>query len=325
MNMFDRLKNVIDTQISKMFLQQMYEKGISVFRAKFGQQFKGYDELLTQASYVLTNSNPYIDFPRPMLHKTVPIGGITISLDRKKTALNETWNTILSERRYTVLISFGTVSKAAFMPEKYKKGLLEVFKSMQDTTFLWKYEGTEIDLANIPNVYLNTWFPQYALLSDNRLTAFITHAGLGSVTEAAFLGKPTIFIPVFSDQARNAKMMVRHRGGILMSKFDLEHPSKLRENLRLIINDPSYAENAKRLSDLLLNQPFTAKELAVKHCEFAARFGRTTNLDAYGRHLSFVQYYLIDVFSIIGLILSVVLFLTFKIVNTLLLNTQKTK
>ncbi|KHJ83681.1 hypothetical protein OESDEN_16618 [Oesophagostomum dentatum] len=57
----------------------------------------------------------------------------------------------------------------------------------------------------------------------------------------------------------------------------------------------NYARNAKRLSEMLLNQPVSAKQLLIRHCEFTAKFGRMPNLDPYGRQLSFVQYYLIDV------------------------------
>ncbi|KIH61779.1 hypothetical protein ANCDUO_07940 [Ancylostoma duodenale] len=46
---------------------------------------------------------------------------------------------------------------------------------------------------------------------------------------------------------------------------------------------------------MLLNQPFSAKHLLIRHCEFAAKFGRLPNLDPYGRQLSFIQYYLLDV------------------------------
>ncbi|KAK6040477.1 hypothetical protein COOONC_22019 [Cooperia oncophora] len=266
----------------------LFTKEIHVFKEKFGPKFKNYEEILADTSYVFTNSNPYLDYPRPMLHKTVPIGGIAVHIDPKKNELSKKWDSILNERNTTVLVSFGSVAKAIYMPDEYKENLLEVFKSMPETTFIWKYEaeGSQI-AAQLENVHVSTWVPQNALLADPRLTAFITHGGLGSTTELAHLGKPAIL-------TRNAHMLAKHGGGIVLSKFALEHPQMLTKALKKIFNDASFSHNAKRLSQMLLNQPISAKQLLVRHCEFAAKFGRLPNLDPYGRQLSFFQYYLID-------------------------------
>ncbi|PIO59503.1 hypothetical protein TELCIR_19033, partial [Teladorsagia circumcincta] len=150
-------------------------------------------EILADASYVFTNSNPYLDYPRPMLHKTVPLGGLAVHIDAEKNVLSKEWDSILSERNTTVLVSFGSVAKSIYMPDEYRNTLLEVFESMPETTFIWKYEseGSQI-AAHLKNVHLSTWVPQNALLADPRLTAFISHGGLGSITELAHLGKPAI-------------------------------------------------------------------------------------------------------------------------------------
>ncbi|PIO72240.1 hypothetical protein TELCIR_05848, partial [Teladorsagia circumcincta] len=136
----------------------------------------GQKEILADASYVFTNSNPYLDYPRPMLHKTVPLGGLAVHIDAEKNVLSKEWDSILSERNTTVLVSFGSVAKSIYMPDEY-----------------------------------------------------------------------------------------------------------------------SFSQNAKRLSEMLINQPISAKQLLIRHSEFAAKFGRLPNLDPYGRHLSMIEYYLIDI------------------------------
>ncbi|PIO62702.1 hypothetical protein TELCIR_15727, partial [Teladorsagia circumcincta] len=167
---------------------------------------------------------------------------------------------------------------------------------MPETTFIWKYESEGSQMAaHLKNVHLSTWVPQNALLADPRLTAFITHGGLGSATELAHLGKPAILVPIFADQTRNAHMLAKHGGGIVLNKVNLEHPQVLRESLRKIFDDASFSQNAKRLSEMLINQPISAKQLLIRHSEFAAKFGRLPNLDPYGRHLSMIEYYLIDI------------------------------
>ncbi|KAK6019619.1 glycosyltransferase family 28 protein [Ostertagia ostertagi] len=273
--------------MGQRFFSSIFNEEIKVLRAKFGPQFRDYAEILADSSYVFTNSNPYLDYPRPMLHKTVPLGGITVHTDPRKNVLTKEWDRILSERNTTVLVSFGTVAKSIYMPDEYKRTLLEVFESLPETTFIFKYEDESSQMAaHLKNVHLSSWVPQNALLADPRLTAFITHGGLGSVIELAYLGKPAIFIPIFADQTRNAHMLSKHGGGIVLNKVALEHPQLLRESLRRIFNDASFSRNAKRLSQMLINQPISAKELLIRHSEFAAKFGRLPNLDPYGRQLS---------------------------------------
>ncbi|VDP13529.1 unnamed protein product [Heligmosomoides polygyrus] len=261
-----------------------------------------------------------------MLHKTVPIGGIAVSIDPKKNVLSKEWDSILNERSNTVFVSFGSVAKSIYMPDKYRNTLLEVFGSMPNTTFIWKYEEEGSTLAaHLKNVHLSTWVPQNALLGDPRLTAFITHGGLGSITELAHMGKPAVLIPVFADQTRNAHMFAKHGGGIVLTKDDLELPQRLRDALHSIFNDASYSMSAKRLSEMLLNQPISAKQLLVQHAEFAARFGRLPNLDPYGRHLSFIEYFLIDIVFVAVAIVAVVGFVVVKIIRKCFSLTVKTK
>ncbi|RCN43360.1 hypothetical protein ANCCAN_10624 [Ancylostoma caninum] len=212
------------------------------------------------------------------------------------------------------------------MPHEYRNTLLKVFESMPDTTFIMKYEEEGSKIAeHLPNVHLSTWFPQNALLADPRLTVFVTHGGLGSTTELAHQGKPAILIPIFADQQRNAHMFAKHGGGIVLKKSDLEDPQKLRDSISTILKDARYSRDAKRLSEMLLNQPISAKQLLIRHCEFAAKFGRLPNLDPYGRQLSFVQYYLLDVILAVVSVIAMIIYVGFRFLKRCLSISVKTK
>ncbi|KAE9414423.1 hypothetical protein Angca_002752, partial [Angiostrongylus cantonensis] len=328
MNFFGRLENFVNVFLGNIFFTRTYDEEIKVFRAKFGQQFKGYDELISKASFVFTNSNPYLDYPRPVLHKTVPIGGIAVAVDSKNNELSKSY----TAKRWNKKL--------------FRKTLLKVFETMPETTFIWKYEEEGSTIAkHLKNVYLSTWVPQKALLADARLTVFITHGGLGSTMELAYMGKPAILesqkyklqrcniielasffqIPIFADQTRNANMFSKHGCGIVLMKHQLEHPQKLRDSLIKIFNDASFSENARLLSEILRNQPIGPKQLLVKHSEFAARFGTIPNLDPYGRHLFLFEYYLIDVLLVCVFAFLLVVFVIVKLLKKCLSLRGKTK
>ncbi|ULT88067.1 hypothetical protein L3Y34_007338 [Caenorhabditis briggsae] len=105
------------------------------------------------------------------------------------------------------------------MSQNYKENLLEVFRSEPNVTFIWKYESNDVSFAEgLENVDLVKWAPQTALLNDKRLSAFLSHGGLGSTIETVFLGKPTIMVPIFFDQCRNANMLSRLGTSITLQK-----------------------------------------------------------------------------------------------------------
>ncbi|KJH39620.1 hypothetical protein DICVIV_14501 [Dictyocaulus viviparus] len=120
MDIVERFMNMANVILGKILFSQTFIREINVFRAKFGAQFKDYNELIAKSSFIFTNSNPYLDYPRPTIHKTVSIGGITIDVKQKINKLPEKWNAVLNERNTTVLVSFGSVAKSIFMPDKYK-------------------------------------------------------------------------------------------------------------------------------------------------------------------------------------------------------------
>ena len=64
-----------------------------------------------------------------------------------------------------MFLSFGSLAKSCEMPVEYKKNLIEVFKSLPNVTFIWKYETDDVKFAEgIDNVKFVKWAPQTALL-----------------------------------------------------------------------------------------------------------------------------------------------------------------
>ncbi|GMT12928.1 hypothetical protein PFISCL1PPCAC_4225, partial [Pristionchus fissidentatus] len=139
--------------------------------------------------------------------------------------------------------------------------------------------------SSLPNLVLTSWMPQNDLLNDDRLTAFITHGGMGSTQETAVRGKPGVFIPLFGDQPRNAGMMEYNGVGKVVDKLDLVNPDIVEaavkdvlanETCVYIINIISdlhgtsrYRKNVRRISKMLAKKPFKARELMIKLALFS--------------------------------------------------------
>ncbi|EFO92054.1 hypothetical protein CRE_13084 [Caenorhabditis remanei] len=293
MSFSERLINSISIPIMNTFLPKREFKS---FRPPYS--FIEMASMEPLSSFIFTNSNPYIDYPRPTLEKNDQIGGISVDIEKlRNVKVDEKWDRILNLRSKAVLISFGSFMLSKDMPLEYKKALARAMATLPEVTFIWKYESDDtISFAQgIENIHFSKWIPQTALLADSRLSAFFTHGGLGSVNEVSYLGKPTILCPIFADQMRNAKMLARHNGSIEISKYKLADSNKIEEVLRTILFDKSYRLASETLALQLANQPMKPKELLLRHAEFAARFGRLPSLDPYSRQMSFIEYFLIDI------------------------------
>lgn len=136
-----------------------------------------------RAPFMFMNSNPYLDYARPILTKTVLIGGISVNVTQlKQKKLNEKYDKIISERQQNILISFGSMIFSKDMPDVYKwvflnenwvescilfyrNTLVQVIKSFPNVTFIWKYEEDDVSFAkHLPNLHFSKWVPQTALL-----------------------------------------------------------------------------------------------------------------------------------------------------------------
>ncbi|CAP28949.2 Protein CBG09665 [Caenorhabditis briggsae] len=277
------------------------------------------NEIQSKAPFVFFNSNPFLDFPRPTLTKTIAIGGISVNVTQMRLEkLSSEYDQIMSQRKKNVLISFGSMLRSCEMPDEYKNMIIRVVEQHPEATFIWKYESEDLDFAkNVKNLHFSKWVPQTALLADSRLSAFITHAGLGSVNELSYLGKPAILIPIFADQLRNAKMLARHNGSITLERRDLGNFERLEKAVDSILNDESYQKYANRLAHQLESQPFSPHDLLVKYAEYGAKFGELPSLDPYYRKMSFFSFYMIDIFLFLFFVLiSIVSVLTFSITHS---------
>ncbi|KAF8356754.1 hypothetical protein PRIPAC_91749 [Pristionchus pacificus] len=317
MSFSQRAFNVFNYFIYKDFVYHAVDRYQTMFD-EYQKGFPGVVDLMALNSLYFLNSDPLVDFPRPSAARVIDIGGVAVSNGHKE--LNETWSSILSLRPRTVLMSFGTLAKAYSMPEEYKESIRATARAMPDVTFIWKYERPSHNVSQgIPNLIEATWVPQNDMLNDHRLSLFVTHCGQGSTTEANYAGVPLVIVPVVLDQIRNAYAMERRGLGVVVEKSQLATPKTFMDAVKKVMEDESYKKRALDTAQMLREKPFTGRELFVRNMEFLAVHGPLRQLDHYGRELSFIQYYAIDVIGALLItmlsIVGVVGYIVYRIVK----------
>ncbi|KAF8382679.1 hypothetical protein PRIPAC_71821, partial [Pristionchus pacificus] len=300
MSFIDRVMNTL----AYLRMDNFVEYNLDLYQALFGKsmsQAPNIRDLMRNSSLVFMNSDPVVDFPKLTSPRVIDIGGISVHGGHDE--LDEYWSSVLSHRNHTIFMSFGTFVKSHLMPAAYKETIRETAKKFPDVTFVWKYEKPEHNIsAGIDNLVETTWAPQHDLLQDPRLTAFITHGGQGSITESAGAGVPLICIGVTADQLRNARQVERNGVGIMLNKDDLGSMGPLEKAIERVLKDKSYKNNAVTLAHMIADRPFSMKDVFVKNMEFMVKYGPHHRLQHYGSQLSFIQYYLIDVFAFLALL-----------------------
>lgn len=106
------------------------------------------------------------------------------------------------------------------------------------------------------------WVPQSALLGDDRVRAFVTHAGSGSTQEAIWFGKPMLCIPLAWDQYYNARVVELLGAGLRHTKSG-RGQARLRRKLSTVVSDPKLAERSTQLGGELRQAEGTEPILAL--------------------------------------------------------------
>ncbi|XP_069313219.1 UDP-glucuronosyltransferase 2A1 isoform X2 [Eulemur rufifrons] len=166
---------------------------------------------------------------------------------------------------------------------------------------LWRYGGKKpATLGN--NTQLYDWIPQNDLLGHPKTKAFITHGGTNGIYEAIYHGIPMVGVPMFADQPDNIAHM-KAKGAAVEVNLNTMSSADLLNALRAVINEPSYKENAMRLSRIHHDQPVKPLDRAVFWIEFVMRHKGAKHLRPAAHNLTWFQYHSLDV---IGFLLACV-------------------
>jgi UDP:flavonoid glycosyltransferase YjiC (YdhE family) len=275
------------------------------------------EDYAPHSSYHFVNTDEHLDYVQPITHKVIYIGGLRLS---EPKPLQAEFEQIAKQSvRGMVLISFGTVALSSKMPNQTKTEFVEFISNFPDITFIWKYETPEDNyVPQMSNLVLSQWVPQSDLLAHPKMLAFITHAGMNSVSEAAHRGVPMLTIPLFGDQQRNAQMVKFREIGRVVRRSELTARTLTKELNNLIAKDSIYRPSAQHLSQMIQNKPFPTPDRVVKLTEHAIRFDVSENLDLYARKLNTMEYYGLDIYVPLAFALTFTLY-SFYFISTRLL------
>ncbi|XP_076993138.1 UDP-glucuronosyltransferase 2A3-like [Tamandua tetradactyla] len=254
------------------------------------------------------------EYPRPYLPNFEFVGGLHC---KPAKPLPKEMEEFVQSSGEDGVVVFSLGSMVKNLP-KEKANLIASALAQIPQKVLWRYKGKEPTTLGA-NTRLYDWIPQNDLLGHPKTRAFVTHGGMNGIYEAIYHGVPLVGIPLFVDQPDNILNM-KAKGAAVDVSIDTMTSADLLRALRTVINEPSYKENAMRLSKIHHDQPIKPLDRAVFWIEFVMRHKGAKHLRPAAHDLTWLQYHSLDV---IGFLLACVATTIFLVTKSCLFFCQK--
>ncbi|XP_062991386.1 2-hydroxyacylsphingosine 1-beta-galactosyltransferase isoform X2 [Elgaria multicarinata webbii] len=290
MTLLERLKNTIVYLFSRIGVSFLvlpkYERIMQKYNVEPARSMY---ELVHESSFWMLCTDVALEFPRPTLPNVVYVGGI---LTKPASPLPEdlqTWVDGANENGF-VLVSFGAGVK--YLAEDIAHKLAHALARLPQR-IIWRFSGNKPrNLGN--NTKLMEWLPQNDLLGHSNIKAFLSHGGLNSIFETMYHGVPVVGIPLFGDHYDTMTRVQAKGMGILLN-WKTVTDDELYNTLVKVINDPSYRQQAQKLSEIHKDQPDHPVDRTVYWINYILRHNGAQHLRAAVYTVSLYQYFLLDI------------------------------
>lgn len=212
-----------------------------------------FTEIRRNVSLVLLNSITTIEAPRPLMPHIINVGGLITRPENSEELPRNLQLYLDNATLGAVFVSFGSFFKNSKLPSNVVQSILGAISELSDIKFLLKADNDFISLyPNVSsNVLIHSWFPQKAILKHSNVKGFVNHAGLNSVQESIFYGKPIVGIPFAYDQFAYARWAHEKGYGIEL-KLDQITRDTLKSAIQDIVNNSRFVELSNfRSSELI--------------------------------------------------------------------------
>ncbi|XP_066135941.1 UDP-glucuronosyltransferase 2A3 isoform X2 [Saccopteryx bilineata] len=297
MTFLERVKNLMLSIFFDFWLQQFDSQLWDQFYSEALGKPTTLCETMGKAEIWLMRTYWDFEFPRPYLPNFEFVGGLHCK--PAKPLPKEMEEFVQSSGKHGVVV-FSLGSMVKNLTEEKANRIASALAQIPQKV-LWRYGGEKpATLGDNTRIY--DWIPQNDLLGHPKAKAFITHGGTNGIYEAIYHGIPMVGVPMFADQHDNIAHM-KAKGAAVEVNINTMTSADLLNALRIIINEPSYKENAMRLSRIHHDQPVKPLDRAVFWIEFVMRHKGAKHLRPAAHNLTWVQYHSLDV---IGFLLACV-------------------
>lgn len=182
----------------------------------FGDHLESLEEIQSNTKLFLVNTNPVIDSVPPLPPNVVPVGAVQLDRAGGLAEDHPIRMFLDASKNGVVVFSLGAGLFTPALTREEDEVFLDVFKSLYQYDFLWKYDKRE-KLECPRNVLMMDWLQsQHLILQHPKVRLFITNGGPLSIQEAVYAAVPLIGIPMRLDQRQRLTRMQREGAAQLL-------------------------------------------------------------------------------------------------------------
>nr|AVT42215.1 UDP-glucuronosyltransferase 40AC1 [Lissorhoptrus oryzophilus] len=292
MTYFQRMKNALFNAIYNINQHLIFYPRQNKLLKKYLPNAPDLHDALFNVSLVLLNTHESIAFASSYVPCMKAIGGFHVKLPKRLPI--ELENYFNNSKNGVIYFSLGSNVKSKDLPKQTREGIIKAFSKLKENV-LWKYEDDNLPVDLPSNVRIEKWFPQQDILAHPKLKLFITHAGYASTIEAVYHGVPIIAIPIFGDQRMNAVYAETKGFGSILPWSEITEETMIAK-IREVIDNSKYKENAKRKSILMKDRQVQPLDDAIYWINYIIRHKGAPHLRVASLDLAWYQYYLLDVY-----------------------------
>ncbi|ELV11866.1 UDP-glucuronosyltransferase 2B31 [Tupaia chinensis] len=306
MTFMERVKNMIYVLYFDFWFQSLDEKNWDQFYSEILGRPTTLSEIMGKADIWLIRTYWDLEFPRPLLPNFDFVGGLHCK--PAKPLPKEMEDFVQSSGENGVVV-FSLGSIVSNMTEDRANVIASALAQIPQKV-VWRFDGKKPATLG-SNTRLYKWIPQNDLLGHPKTKAFITHCGTNGIYEAIYHGIPMVGIPLFGDQPQNIAHL-KAKGVAVRVDFNTMSSTDLLNALKTVITDPSYKENAMKLSRIQHDQPIKPLDRAVFWIEFVMRHKGAKHLRPAALDLNWFQYHSLDVIGFLLACAATVIFIILK-------------
>jgi len=292
MTFLQRAGNHLLDLVSNIWVGVMLYKMDEIRTRELGYQLPSNAEIMEERfSVFISNSHPVTHGSWPYLPNIIEVGGL--GLKEAKPLSGDLATFMDSATSGVVFISFGSAIAPSQMPLEKLELLLAVFRSLSHYSFMWKWDG---QIENLPsNVKIMNWVPQQDLLGHHNLRVFVTHGGMGGVSEAIYHKTALVGIPFVNDQKANLLRAERHGFATLLEWDELTAEGLKNAIMESMESDQMQAA-LDRVHSFYVDREMAAVDRAVWWIEYVCRHRGAPVLQSIGEKIPAYQYHHLDIF-----------------------------
>ncbi|XP_053614115.1 UDP-glucosyltransferase 2-like [Plodia interpunctella] len=311
MNLIERFLNTMSVIWAKILYKYKSQIPSQTIADKLFGPGPKLESLAQNYSLVLSNSHFSINEVRPLVPGMVEVGGLHLDDSQK---LPKDLKSVLDAATEGVIYwSFGSMSRIETIPRAKLAQIFEALSRVSQTVLVKMDRRMLARNLTVPdNLYTMNWIPQYATLCHPNVKLFISHGGLLGTQEAVACGVPMLTVPLYADQALNARAM-SDRGVARTVTLSDTSTHSWAEALKVLLTNSKYKENSLKLRDIFLDRPLPPLETGVYWIEYVLRHKGAAHLRSPALDLTFPQYLLLDIVALSLVIAAMTIYILHKL------------